>query len=83
MTDKRKSSEGFMQSMARVIDAALQEELGRKVGFALLLFDFDAAEGTAGNYISNVERGSMIKALRESANRLEQNQDIPRTIGSA
>jgi len=83
VADKRKSPNEFMQNMAHAIDIALREKLGRKIGFALLLFDFDAANGIAGDYVSNAERGSMIRALRESADRLEQNQDISETIGSA
>lgn len=45
------------------------------MGFALIVFDFD--NPGIGNYISNAERSDMIKSLRETADRLERNQDIP------
>jgi hypothetical protein len=44
--------------------------------FALLFTD-DAGPGI-GQYVSNVERAGMIKMLRETANRLERRQDVPR-----
>lgn len=49
-------------------------ELFPSYGFAFLLFEFHSP-GTS-NYISNAERADMIKALRETADRLESNQDI-------
>lgn len=50
-------------------------------GFALIVFPFGDS-GTS-NYISNAERKDMIKALRETADRLELNEDIPVTEGNA
>lgn len=41
-----------------------------KLGFALLVFDFN--DVGLMNYISNAERENMIKALRECAFKLEQ-----------
>lgn len=66
--------EGYMRGMARAIDQLLKEDFG-ELGFALLIFDFDDP-GTS-NYISNINREDMIKALRETADRLEKNQVIP------
>lgn len=43
-------------------------------GFALLVFRFDGKEATYG---SNAQRPDMIKALRETADRLEQRMDKP------
>ena len=55
----------------KVIDAAF----GKK-GFALIIFDFN--QPGVSNYVSNAKREDMVAALRETANRLEKNQDIPR-----
>ena len=57
------------------------EEYFPDMAFILLVFEF--GDNKIGNYISNAERKSMIKVLRETADRLEFNQDIPATEGSA
>lgn len=44
------------------------------LGFTLLVFEFH--QPGISNYIANARRADMIKALRETANRLEQNQDF-------
>ena len=51
-----------------------------KPGFALLVFDF-GDQPSIGNYISNADRTTMIKTLREFADHLEKNGDFPPTIG--
>jgi enoyl-CoA hydratase/carnithine racemase len=43
--------------------------------FALVLFN----DPKVGQYISNCTRETMIQALRETAERLEKNQDVGRT----
>lgn len=50
-----------------------------KTGFCLLVFGFDRP-GIA-NYLSNADRDSMVQALRETADRIERQQDNPRTPG--
>ena len=71
----------FRQTLAEVLDQALPNAYGEHMGFALLIFRFDGP-GPA-DYVSNAERVDMIKALRETADRLEAGQDIPRTAGEA
>lgn len=71
----------FLQEVARAIDNCLLALFGRKLGFALLVFEF--GDSDIGNYVSNVERKSMIKALRDAADKLESGQVIPKTIGPA
>ena len=68
------SFENLMGTIATEIDGILKYNSGPK-GFVLIVFDFNAPG--AGNYISNANREDMIAALREIADRLEQNQDIP------
>ena len=66
--------EAYLKNIAGALDQVFQETFG-KIGFALLLFDFN--DPSIGNYISNTKREDMIKTLRETADRLEKNQDIP------
>lgn len=42
--------------------------------FALLVFD----ESCIGQYVSNAKRPEMIRVLRETADRIEANQDVRR-----
>lgn len=46
----------------------------QKPHFCLVVFNDPAL----GQYISNCQRDSMIKAMRETADRLERRQDVPR-----
>lgn len=75
------NDENFLNKMANAISESLKKAFGPKTGFALLIFEFD--NPGMGNYVSNVKRSTMIDALRETADRLEKNQAMPPTIGSA
>ena len=75
-----KKTEVIMQCVASAVEDVLKEACGHAVGFALIIFEF--GEPDVGNYISNAERSSMVKAFREVVKRLEKNQDIPASIGS-
>ncbi len=59
--------------MIKMVDD-IQKQLPKEFGFALIVFPF--YNGGISNYISNAERSDMIKALRETADRIERNQDI-------
>lgn len=73
-------TESFLKELAQFIDRVLTENFGReKVGFCLLTFNFNKP-GVA-NYTSNATRESMIASLRETACRLENNEDFPPTFG--
>lgn len=43
----------------------------RKVGFALLVFDFDCPPGARTNFISNAARNDMLNAMKEFIARAE------------
>ncbi len=73
--------EADMKELGPLLSEALDLIYGQHMGFALLWFTFN--DDGVGNYLSNASREDMIKALRETADRLEQNQDIPSTKGSA
>lgn len=59
----------------RAIADCIREVLPDGWGFALIVFPFHRPGIT--NYISTGERESMIKALRETVERLEKKQDFP------
>lgn len=71
---RQKQIENDLKLIAAGVNDEIKERFG-KMGFALIVFDF----GRPGisNYISNAQRSDMIAALRETADRLEQRQDIP------
>jgi hypothetical protein len=73
-------TEQIMRTIATGIDTAMKE-FEPKMGFCLLVFPF--GNPGIGNYIGNADRSDMIKVLRETADRLEANEDIPAVEGSA
>ena len=74
---KLRALEQCVQPICRAVDYVTPD----RTGFAVLLFDFDGPEITYG---ANAERADMIRALRECADTLEQQQDtLPGTDGRA
>lgn len=66
-----------MQSIARRVDLILRKNYpGDKRGFCVIVFNFN--NPGISHYVSNADREDMIKALRETADRLEKRQDNPR-----
>lgn len=65
MDEIQDGSAEILQAFAQTL-----EETFPGYGFALIVFEFDAP--ALSNYISNAQRPDMIKALRETANRLEK-----------
>ena len=75
--DEKRSLRGLMNDIGGVMDLTFNNNPNNpKTGWCVLVFGFDKP-GIA-NYISNAKRESMIKALRETADRLERNEDNPR-----
>ena len=74
--DRVRQTEEQMRLFADLLSMHL-----RGWGFALLVFPF--GDPGISNYISNAQRGDMITALREAADRLEKNEDIPAIQGQA
>lgn len=60
----------YFNSLARATKALLPPG----TLFTLLVFD----ETMICQYVSNAERGPMIRVLRETADRLEAREDVPR-----
>lgn len=72
--EKQKQVEEMLRGLAAGINGVINEQVG-EMGFALIVFEFGRLD--IGHYISNAERREMITTLRETADRLEKNQDIP------
>jgi len=72
--EKQRKTEEFMKILGLSIEEVINQTVG-EMGFALLVFDF--GRPGVSNYISNAERGDMVTALRECADRLEGGMDIP------
>ena len=70
----QKKTEELLLYLGKVIQDVINEFFP-KAGFALFLFKFHEDGRT--NYISNAERESMIKALKEIVKGLEEDQDFP------
>jgi hypothetical protein len=68
--------------LAKLIESELVNIYGKRMGFALFMFEFDS-DLKAGDYVSNAKRKTMIKFMREVADRIEKNQDIGIPIGTA
>lgn len=66
----------YFNGLAKAVESILPagpSKNGRAL-FALLVFD----KSCIGQYVSNAVREDIIKTLRETADRLENRQDIPR-----
>ena len=63
----------FLQKLAERLDHIFNPDktVPKKFGFALLVFDFDGAQGGRMNWVSNANRTDMIVALKEMVAQLE------------
>jgi GH25 family lysozyme M1 (1,4-beta-N-acetylmuramidase) len=66
-------AEAIMRELADMVKNRLSNFSGPK-GFTIIVFDFN--NPGVSNYISNGDRKQMIAALRETADRIEENQVI-------
>jgi len=71
--------EKIMQKIARALDNTLKEYIEEDLGFILITFKFGDPDTT--NYVSNADRESVIKGLRETANNLEKSDYMPPAKG--
>lgn len=67
-------TEPELRSLMTRCGDALKTVLGAKTQFALVVFD----DPKVAQYISSCTRDTMILAMRETADRLERRQDVPR-----
>jgi|GEM_PF-1670763 len=76
----QKETEEFLKTLAGAVGDILEEAIGERTGFALLIFPFNPQEGKDRvNYISNAKREDMIEALRSTLLRWESGTDDPVT----
>jgi hypothetical protein len=75
----QKKTEELLLYLGKIIQDVVNEFFPR-AGFAFFLFKFHEEGRT--NYISNAERESMIKALKEIVEGLEKDQDFPVNPGT-
>ena len=71
-----------LRVIGQVLDEALEEAYGRKMGFSLVVFPFGYGPRVA-DYVSNGERNDVIAVLREKADALEAGSCMPPAIGRA
>lgn len=82
MKNKLELKTDALNQLAYLIELALTELYGQKMGFALFMFTF-GDDPEAGDYVSNGKKPDMIKFMHEIADRLEKNEDIGTPIGTA
>lgn len=74
--------EKAIRIVASRVDADLKEIYGARMGFFLCVAPYDKTDQPA-DYISSTTRETGIQWLRETADILEKNMDIPFTQGNA
>ena len=65
-------------ALARLVEAMLPPGPSAKGKCLFALIVTDSVGPGIGQYISNVQRGGMTELLRETANRIERNEDVRR-----
>jgi hypothetical protein len=75
MSDIRLSKQA-VAALGEILDQSLNRKGEERLGFAVILFQF-GDENRMASYISNAERDDMIRALRETVERLERCRDFP------
>lgn len=68
-----------LRKIAEKIDQEISKLYGERMAFVLTVSKFETLG--AADYISNAKREDIIKAMKETAFRLENKQDIPVTEG--
>lgn len=74
MTDREQETHDLLQDIAKDI----QDKLPNGMGFMLMAYEFGDAEGRKTLYVSNSNRGDVMKAMIEF---LEKNLDNPEIWG--
>ena len=69
---------GYFRDLASLVESVLPPGPSKQGRCLFALIVADSTEPGVGQYVSNVERADMIRLLRETADRLEGREDIPR-----
>jgi hypothetical protein len=75
-----RTQEIALKDIGRALSEVLSELYGQEMGYLLVVSPLNTPMPVA-DYISNADRESGIEWLRETADRLDANQDIPASIG--
>jgi len=78
----KQASEELLRALAEGISEVLPKIYKKEMGFMLVVSPF-GEDSPIADYIGNCKREDGIEWLRETADRLEQGQDIPTTKGNA
>ncbi len=62
-----------MRTLAKVIDGAMSEAHGKRMGFSLIVFETEAHANS--NYVSNCPREEVVAAYKELLKRWEESDD--------
>jgi hypothetical protein len=62
----------LMNRVARAVDSTLKEATGQRSMFVCVVFN----DPKMAQYVSNCQRSDIIKAMRETADRLERKEDL-------
>jgi hypothetical protein len=68
----------YFNRLARMVEDALPAGPSAKGKCLFALIVADSVEPGVGQYVSNVNRADMVRLLRETADRLERREDLPR-----
>ena len=74
------NQEKGLREIANALSDILPEVYGEEMGFMVLIAPMNNPGGLS-DYIGNASRETSIKWLRETAERLEANQDIAASMG--
>ena len=69
-------TDDFYRDFAGFIEQVLKQRFERRMGFALLVFDFTDKRGAGADYISNANREDMLKFMQETLDRLRAKEDL-------
>lgn len=80
IVDFQVETSGLLQMHGTLLDEDMGERFpNRSIGWAIILADH--GEGGFTNYVSSIERESMIKLLRETADYLERGGRLVKPLG--
>lgn len=71
-----------MRKLAKKLKQQLRKMYGQEMSFFLVTAPFGDGQEAVADYISNAHRADGIRMLRETADRLDQGQDIPAAQGA-
>jgi len=88
MGEAKRRARSDLQKAEQVLDAISEslnglflDAFGKKIEFCLTMWEANKPRYV--NYVANADKGIVVEALRATADQLEANEDMPRTMGEA